>query len=322
MQGYVLSRVDGHVDVEALCQLTGQSRDRVTGLLHELVALGALEPDTEAPSPDRAVTEPELPALDVSPDAPEPAQPHAVDASNSATDGDPDDNADADATGTHLQLYRNTLATLTADERSALASGATEPQLTALCYDPLAPVVLALLKNPHFGLTHARLIARHHHSVAGLDGLCARAALAADAGVRRALLKNPQLPSSLFRRLWQGRRLLEQYQVTISREATEQNRRTAREVMRAHFATAPADERIELIIKTEARCLAQLTAVPLDSKTTAMLCGRTYGSTMLVQNFARWASTPPPLIAHLLRQELVKRNAMLRNALERHPNAP
>ena len=39
--------------------------------------------------------------------------------------------------------------------------------------------------------------------------MCARAAFAADGGVRRWLVRNPQLPSGLFRRLWSGRRLME-----------------------------------------------------------------------------------------------------------------
>ncbi|EPX54996.1 hypothetical protein D187_009735 [Cystobacter fuscus DSM 2262] len=52
------------------------------------------------------------------------------------------------------------------------------------------------------------------------------------------------------------------------------------------------------------------------------LCGRTYRSPMLIQNIARWSAAPPALIAHLLRQEAVRRQPQLRTLLTRHPNAP
>jgi hypothetical protein len=43
---------------------------------------------------------------------------------------------------------------------------------------------------------------------------------------------------------------------------------------------------------------------------------------MLIQNIARWSAAPPALIAHLLRQEAVRRQPQLRTLLARHPNAP
>jgi len=51
--------------------------------------------------------------------------------------------------------------------------------------------------------------------------------------------------------------------------------------------------------------------VALDSKSTVLLCGRTYASTLFVQNLARWSGTPPLLIAQLTRQDVVKRSPML-----------
>jgi hypothetical protein len=60
----------------------------------------------------------------------------------------------------------------------------------------------------------------------------------------------------------------------------------------------------------------------VDGKTSALLCGRTYTSTLLVQNISRWAAAPPALIAHLLKQEVVRRSPSLKVLLQRHPNAP
>jgi hypothetical protein len=43
---------------------------------------------------------------------------------------------------------------------------------------------------------------------------------------------------------------------------------------------------------------------------------------MLIQSLARFPATPPQLIAHLLRQPLVKRQAHLKNQLLAHSNTP
>ncbi|MCX6549326.1 MAG: hypothetical protein NTW40_14985, partial [Acidobacteria bacterium] len=167
----------------------------------------------------------------------------------------------------------------------------------------------------------ARLIATQHRTAAGLEALGARTALVTDAGVRRALLQNPLLPAGLFRRLWSAKRLLEHYLVASSREVPEQVRAMARDLLRTTFNQRTGEERAELILTTEGRCLTSLVGLTLDGHTTALLCRRTYISTLLIQNLARWSAAPPALIAHLRRQEVVRRNPVLRQLLERHPNA-
>ena len=93
-------------------------------------------------------------------------------------------------------------------------------------------------------------------------------------------------------------------------------------MLRSRFASADADERVEVIVKTEGRCLSLLSGLPVDGKTAALLSSRTYSSTLFVQNLSRWSVAPGALIAHLLRQELVRRSPPLRTQLLRHPNAP
>jgi hypothetical protein len=237
----------------------------------------------------------------------------------------PDDDEPATAAvpvGVHRQVYENFLRQFAPGERAAQARAAEEPDLSAFCFDPLPAVIHALVENPRFGLPQARLVAAHHGTPSGLEALVARAAFAADAGVRRALLRNPQLSGALMRRLYGGRRLLEQQKLVDSHDLPEQTRRFARELLRARFATAEAEERVEVILKTEGRCLGSLAGLPVDGKTAALLCGRTYTSPLLVQNISRWAACPPALIAHLLKQELVRRSAALKQLLRRHPNAP
>jgi hypothetical protein len=323
-EGFVLSRLDGHTSASHLPALTGLSPERIQSILARLVAQGALHPapvppsappqntpptaPQEAPPPEGS---PEAPLLELSePEASEPGEP------------EPEDEVPPEALGNYRQLFETRLHPLTEDERKARAHGAEEPELSAFCFDPVPGVIKAVLENPRTGLVHARLIVRHHRNPVGLEAVCARAAFAADSGVRRWLARNPQLPAGLFRRLWSGRRLMELHKVTVDRDIPEGTRRTARELLRQRFATGPSEEKVELILNTEGRSLASLSGLPVDGKTAALLCGRTYRSPMLIQNIARWSAAPPALIAHLLKQEAVRRQPQLRMMLQRHPNAP
>jgi len=284
-EGFVASRLDGATDAKGLVAVTGLPPDRIEAALEKLVSLGAVV-------------------------RPEPLEDDQA--------GEPDEGAE----GIHRKLYETTLHQLLPAERAARAKTAPDPELSALCFDPLPEVIHALLENTRFGPVQARLVAAHHPTPAGLDAIASRAAFAADPGVRRALLRNAQLPAAVLRRLYAGRRLLEQYKLVVSHDVPEQTRRTAREILRTRFAGADSDERVDVIVKTEGRCLGALSGLPIDGKTTAQLCARPYGSTLFVQNLSRWSACPPALVAHLLRQEIVRRTPALRLALQRHPNAP
>ncbi|NTW86668.1 MAG: hypothetical protein HGB30_10950, partial [Holophagaceae bacterium] len=279
-QGYLLSLLDGRQDVAALAAILNTEESEISDMLAALVACGAVLPEQGEPL------------------APAPAATDVCDAEAPR----PQESA------THRQLFEQRLHAKPVDERVALAHQAQEPELSALCFDPTAEVIRALLENPRAGLLQARLIASHHRTAAGLEALGARTALVTDPGVRRALLQNPLLPAGLFRRLWSPKRLLEHYLVATSREAPEQVRAMARELLRTTFNQRTGEERAEFILTTEGRCLTNLVGLTLDGHTTALLCRRTYVSTLLIQNIARWSAAPPALIAHLRRQEVVKRN--------------
>jgi len=300
-QGFLLSRLDGTLDLPTLAALTGLGEDDLAAMLRELVNLGAVAPE-EPP------TRKSGPESDPAPeDQDEPAEEDAPLAAARAA--------------THRQLFEQRLHPQPVDERVAQARVAVEPELSAFCFDPTTEVVRAVLENPRVGSLHARLIAAHHRTSAGLEALGGRTAFTNDGGVRRSLLQNPLLPVGLYRRLWSPRRLLEQYLVATSRDAPEQVRAMARDLLRASFTQRTGEEKAELIFTTEGRCLASLVGLTLDGHATALLCRRTYVSTLLIQNIARWSAAPPQLIAHLRRQDAVKRNAPLRQLLERHPNA-
>ncbi|NOK00314.1 hypothetical protein HNV27_01640 [Myxococcus xanthus] len=329
-EGFVLSRLDGATPARNLPALTGLPPERLRTILSRLVTQGALLP-TPTASPAAPVAAPPVafePQRQTSPAPPEPeADLPVLDLTPLDAEPTPDTAPDAEdepeaALGNYRQLFELRLHPLPEDQRIAHAHAAEDPILSALCFDPIPAVIKAVFENARTGLPHARLVARYHRNPVGLEALCARAAFAADTGVRRWLVRNPQLPASLFRRLWSARRLMELHKVGNDRDVPESTRRAAREVLRQRFASGPAEEKVELILNTEGRALAALIGLPVDGKTASLLCGRTYRSPMLIQNIARWSAAPPALIAHLLKQEAVRRQPQLRMLLARHPNAP
>ena len=313
VQRILLSQLDGTDDVETLAQAMGLPLERMEALLSELVAMGAVTAEGHASigsdGPNFLAIEAITPPID-----PEPLE---MEDQQSIEDS----SAEVAEASTHRKLFEHVLHHQPVDGRVALARLAVEPELSAYCFDPMPKVIQSILENPSVGLMHARLIATYHRNPTGLEAVASRVAFANDLGVRRRLLQNPQLPGTVFRRLWSPRRLSEQYLVTISRDAPEQTRRLARDVLRVSFLQRTGEERVELILSTEGRCLALLAGLTIDGKTTALLCRRTYVSTLLIQNIARWSAAPPQLIAHLRRQDAVRRNPQLRLMLERHPNA-
>jgi hypothetical protein len=323
VEGFLASRVDGFTTIAQLAQLTSLPREQIVALLERLVGEGALvappqpEPQPAAPAAPPAVPEPP-PAVSEAPmpAAEEPPLPTGEEPEPGEAE------AEIGSGLTHLALYRERFHQLSPDERAQLALNATGPVLSALCFDPLPGVIRALMENRHTGLEQARLIAAHHQNATGLEFLLARAELMRDTQVQRLLWRNPQLNEGQLRRLTQSKRLLELWKLSVSREATTQTRNNTARLLRTRFVTAPAEERVELIINTEGRSLAGLSGLSIDGKTSALLCSRSYASLLLVQNLATWSVTPPALITHLLRQPLVMRQPRLKTMLQHHPNAP
>jgi hypothetical protein len=292
-EGYVLSRIDGATDVEQLAHLTGLSSEEIRVVLDRLVEQGAIEPPEGAAAASRPdpVAPPGAPEL-------EPAE------------------------ATHRQLFETRLRPRSEEERQRLAPVAEEPELSALCFDPVPAVIHRLLENPRTGLSQARLIAANHRNPVGLEALASRTAFLGDREVQRLLLRNNQCPETVPRRLFASRPLLQVYESCHSHDLPERHRQTARGVLRSRFSTASPDERVQLIVTTEGRVLGMLSGLTLDGRSVALLCARGLTSPRLVENLASWSATPPPLIAHLLNQPLVRQSPALKALLRRHPNCP
>jgi hypothetical protein len=208
------------------------------------------------------------------------------------------------------------------DERVAKASTVSDPDLFALCLDPEPQVVAAVLANPKVSLAHARMIALHHHTNAGLELVGRRTEFLGDAQVQRRLLSNAQLPGSLLRRMVNPKLLMEVYKIAINREIPERSRVMTRQLLQKKFMLGSGDERASLLIKTEGRCLILLVNCALDARTTQILTSKTSYTVLFIQNLARWSACPPALLVHLLKQPVVRMNIGLKKMVLKHPNVP
>jgi hypothetical protein len=103
-------------------------------------------------------------------------------------------------------------------------------------------------------------------------------------------------------------------------DVPEATRVVASDVLREKFTTSAAEERAAFVVSTDGGALGL--GVALDGRTTSILCARSYSSVAIVRQFAKFPSCPAPLLAHLMRQPLVKRDSQLRQMLLRHPNMP
>jgi hypothetical protein len=226
------------------------------------------------------------------------------------------------ATSNHRKLYAETLADKEVDERVQLAQTESGDVLLALCFDAQARVIIAVVENVNSALDHARLIATHHRTSTGLSALAKNQAFLRDTQVQRALLKNPQLPDTLFKLIMAPKRMSDTYRLSLSRELTERTKTAARNLFRKKFTEGTAEERVALIYQCEGRCLNLLLGVTIDARTASLMCQKQMLSTLLIQNLCRFPSTPPPVLVHMAKQQLVRRTPSLKQLVIRHPNAP
>ena len=222
----------------------------------------------------------------------------------------------------YRKLYETKYRILTNDERVKAARFVDGADLFALCFDADPHVIKAILENDRASLEHARLIAAHHHNPVGLAALCDRVSILKDARVQRMLLRNIQLTEALARKILMPKRLLEIYKASVDRDVTDRTRTTAKGLFKGKFSRSAPEEKFEIIWNTEGRVLPHLLGQTIDQKTTALFCARNFASVMLIQAFARFPATPPGILAHMLRQPLVKRHVHIRNMVLQHPNVP
>jgi len=346
-EGFLLSRVDGATSVKELVALTGFDEGRVLDIVGRLSAEGAVEIDGEAGASPMAggasgpiVSEPvsEMVAVDDPRREAEPDEDASdLDAAREAetgsappTDDDPSEpelaKADAEQEARtereFRKIYESVYHPMTRDERIKAAADAAGAHLLALCLDAEPQVIYAVLTNPRVTLECPRLIATHHRTHIGLEHVAKRSDFLADALVQRRLLRNPQLPGTILHRIASPKLMMDVYKICIDREIPERSRVMTREVLRKKFMLSSSDERAALLFKTEGRCLILLVNCSLDAHATQILCTKSSYTMLFIQNIARWSASPPQLLTHLLKMQVVRRNPGLRKMILKHPNCP
>ncbi len=339
-EGFVLSRVDGATSVGELVTLTGIEESRVVEIVGRLASEGAIdvggtiaaeEPDLDAKL--RAFLRGDTPEETEAPievDAEEPAEPPAnPDEEGLGGQGaeprclEPEAREEEQRNErSYRQIYETVYHPMSRNRRMKAAEEVSSSDLLALCFDPDPQIVHAILTNPRAGSEHARLVALHHRTQIGLEAIAKRNDYLKDALIQRRLLRNPQLPATILHRMVNPKLLLDVYKIAIDREIPERSRVMTRETLRKKFMLASADEKASLLFKTEGRCLVLLVQCSLDAHATQMLCGKSNYTMLFIQNLARWSATPPPLLAHLVKVPVVRRNQGLRKMLLKHPNMP
>ena len=220
------------------------------------------------------------------------------------------------------RIYETVYRHMTREQRMSSAKTVTGDHLMAMCLDAEPQILHALLDNPRFGLAEARYVAFHHRTQTGLEMLTRNLMFLKDGLVQRRLLRNPQLPDMLLRKIINPKLLTDTYKIAIDREVPERSRIKTADVLRKKFTVAGGEEKAALVIKTEARCLIILAGCAFDAQTTQILCGRTSWSLMTIQNLARWSATPPQLLRMMLKLPIIRTNFGVRKMLLKHPNMP
>ncbi len=328
-EGFVLSRVDGTTSVKDLVALTGLDESRVVGIIGRLHAEGAVEvegltppePVSEVVAIDRGETDAE--DRDSARELAEAASEPVIDAEPSDPELEREDaEQEARTEREYRKIYETIYHPMQRDERVQAAGEASGAHLLALCLDADPQVIHAVLSNPRVTLECPRLVATHHRTHIGLEHVAKRSDFLADALVQRRLLRNPQLPGTILHRMVGPKLMMEVYKIAIDREIPERSRVMTRETLRKKFMLASSDERAALLFKTEGRCLILLVNCSLDAHATQILCSKNTYTILFIQNLARWSATPPQLLAHLLKMQVVRRNPGLRKMLLKHPNCP
>jgi hypothetical protein len=322
-EGFVLSRLDVPLQTAEVAALTGFAPERAQEILTHLAKIGAIEggaedrgkePDLE---PEQGQDTPEPGGSGGIPpgDAPSEESPEGADEPDPADDEPP-----AAEEASYRRLYETKYRGTIVDDRIGAARLAKGRDLMALCLDPDAQVLFTVLENPSCALQHARYAARWHPTTPGLEAIGQRASFIGDPQVQRLLMRNIHLSELMTRRILGGKRMLDAYKASIDTDIPEKTRQFARSVLRAKFGTSQGEERAGIISATEGRVLQALTGLSLDGRATSLLCARTYTSALFVQNLARFGSCPPQLLAHLLRQPIVRRQNQLKTMILQHPN--
>ncbi|HCC23346.1 TPA: hypothetical protein DF272_04165 [Candidatus Falkowbacteria bacterium] len=222
----------------------------------------------------------------------------------------------------HQELYRQTVRDLPLSEKLHLARGAVGDLLKVLCHDQNAEVIIALLENPEFGLTHARIVAKHHHTAAGLEILTRKPTLVADSEIKTDLHRNHASTELVLTRSFHSLNLIRLHNIAGGHEAAEHAKLLARDALRAKFDQSSPDQQAQFIITTEGRCLRFFYQTQFKTETVEFLSKHCYLSFILVHNLLIFPGLPPAIVRAIFRSPVIWRNLEFRRRILGHTNCP
>ncbi|MBU0504756.1 hypothetical protein KJ708_02090 [bacterium] len=202
----------------------------------------------------------------------------------------------------HRQVYETQLRHLEVGVLVNQARTASAEDLYPYCYAThKTAVIMAVLQNTNAGPMHARLIAAHHQTSAGITALCSRTDFLRDDGVQRGLMRNPQAPEGRLRAMFQRMTLLNVSMKITGHETSQKARTMAKEIFREKFASSATatSDKVQVLMRSEGRCLDHLPSAPLDLATINMLKQRKGFSHYMIQRFKRIPGIPRSLIVHM-----------------------
>jgi hypothetical protein len=336
---FVIARIDGELTVDDLASVTGMEPARLETVLSKLAGEGAVDLDAgdttsmadlaAALGMDPAAFQQEAPPARAParkrssrPPKKEEKDPEAEAAPEEEEETKEDDEERAVAERNYRQVYESQWRSLDVDQRVAAAKTVHGPELLALTFDPDARVIAAMLENATVGLDHVRMVAFYHRTGTGLEMIARRQEWLRDFVVERRLLRNPMIGEVVLGRVMNPKTLFHTYKIAIDRDIPEITRVKCRGMIRPKWQKSAPEERADLLLRTEARCLTLMTGCNFDAKTTAILCGRPINSAVFVQAVAKFAASPPGLLAHLIKQPFVRKNMAIKKMLLVHPNLP
>ena len=220
------------------------------------------------------------------------------------------------------RIYQEILRFFPENKRIEMARSAEGKILKALCFDPSYRIILALIDNLLFGMIHARLVAKYHHSEVGLEKLTRTLNFVSDRAVQRGLFQNRGSSKNILNRTFSKLTLFRLHNVASGQEARQHVMMQAREALRMKFKQSTPEQRAYFIITTEGRCLRFFYRIKLGPETSETLGAYQFTSFILVRNLLVFPGLPAVVIKGMARSLIIWRNPDFRRRILAHTNCP
>jgi hypothetical protein len=220
------------------------------------------------------------------------------------------------------RIYQEILQFFPEPDRMEMARTVEGRLLKAMCFEPSYRVILALIDNMLFGMIHARLVAKYHHSEVGLEKLTRVSNFVSDHAVQAGLFRNRASSKVVLNRAFSKLTLFRLHNIAAGQEASEHVMMQARDALRIKFEQSSPEQRAYFIITTEGRCLRFFYRIKLGPETSEILGAHKFSSFILVRNLLVFPGLPAVVIRGMAKSLIIWRNPEFRRRILGHTNCP